>query len=174
MTSLLQIIPSPYRTLGRRIYYFLLGTGLTFVYAQLSRAQAPTSASSSPPLVQNPYSLETIIAAVIGAIITIFFLRGMYLVLTYASETYGFNDDTSLDVATESKENNALIYGLLGWVIGSALIITSYGWGWGFLYVGPIVCLLGPVVPIVAMNLDIKKYREILASHWENHSDKNL
>ncbi len=86
----------------------------------------------------------------------------MYLVLTYASETYGFEDDEEgLDT---SEENNALLYGAFGWVIGSALIIASYGWGWGFLYIGPIICLLGPVVPIVAMNLDLKRYRQALAA----------
>lgn len=155
---LFELIPSRFRTMAKRIGYFTLGTGLTVFYAQLVQAQT----SGNRPIVQNPYSFETIIAAIIGAVITIFFLRGMYLVLTYASETYGLDDDDEeLDI---SQENNALLYGALGWVIGSALIIASYGWSWGFLYIGPIICLLGPVVPIVAMNLDLKRYKQTLAA----------
>jgi hypothetical protein len=56
-----------------------------------------------------------------------------------------------------------LLYGAFGWILGSALIIASYGWGWRFLYIGPIICLLGPLVPILAMYGDLKKYRQILA-----------
>ncbi len=165
MNIFLEVIPPQWQALAKRIGYFLLGTILTFVYAQLVQAQTPTKS----PIVQNPYSVETIIAALVGAIITILFLRGMYLVLTYASETYGLEEDNHPNSATESEENNTLLYGLGGWVIGSALVITSYGWGPIFLYIGPVVCLLGPLVPIVAMNLDIKKYREVLASKRESY-----
>ncbi|HEY9644204.1 MAG TPA: hypothetical protein V6C57_27165 [Coleofasciculaceae cyanobacterium] len=160
MNRLLRTISLPLHPLVKRISYFILGTVLTVFYAQVGHAQS----SGSPAITQNPYSVETILAAVMGAVITLFFLRGMYLVLTYASETYGFGDDDDLDSSDEVQENNALLYGAFGWVAGSALVIASYGLGWGFLYIGPIVCLLGPVVPIVAMNLDIKKYREILAA----------
>jgi len=160
MKSLTQIIPPHLRTLLKRISYFILGTVITVFYAQLVHAQSPSRSA----VVQNPYSIETIVAAIVGAVITVFFLRGMYLVLTYASETYGFEDDDDLENARESRENNALLYGAFGWVIGSALVIASYGLGWGFLYIGPLVCLLGPIVPIIAMGRDIKKYREILAA----------
>ena len=150
------------RTLAKRLSYFILGTVLTVFYAQLVHPQSP----SNRPIIQNPYSLETIIAAVVGAVITIFFLRGMYLVLTYASETYGLEDDGNdlNDDLNESQENNGLLYGAFAWVVGSALVIASCGWGWGFLYIGPIVCLLGPLVPIIAMNLDINKDKQLLAT----------
>ncbi len=168
MNSLLQTLPPPYRTLVKRLSYFILGTVLTVFYAQLVHAQTSSS------IVQNPYSIETILAAIVGAIITVLFLRGMYLVLTYASETYGLEDDDHLSAAAESKENNALLYGAFGWVIGSALVIASYGWGWVFLYIGPIVCLLGPIVPIVAMNFDLRKYRKILAAKAENSFHRSI
>lgn len=145
----------PYRSLIRRSSYAVLGTVLTVFYAQLVHAQTAVS----PAIVQNPYSLETILAAIIGAAIAVFFLRGMYLVLTYASETYELEDD---DDSLDSEENNALLYGAFAWIVGSAIVIASYGWGWQFLYIGPIVCLLGPLVPIFAMTGDIKKYRQAL------------
>lgn len=153
---------SPHRSLLRRSTYTILGTVFTIFYAQLVRAQ---TATTSRAIVQNPYSLATILAAIAGAVITIFFLRGMYLVLTYASETYGLDDDD----ATDSEENNALLYGAFAWIVGSAIAIASYGWGWQFLYIGPLVCLLGPLVPIVAMTRDIKKYRQALSrrnAYW--------
>lgn len=146
---------SPYRSLIRQSSYAILGTVLTVFYAQLVHAQTPASGA----IVQNPYSLETIVAALIGAVITVFFLRGMYLVLTYASETYELEDHDS----TDPEENSALIYGAFAWIVGSAIIIASYGWGWQFLYIGPLICLLGPIVPIIAMSGDIKKYRQALA-----------
>jgi hypothetical protein len=164
MKSFTQIISPQLRTLMKRISYFILGTILTVFYAQLVHAQSPGSSA----ITQNPYSVETIVAAIVGAVITIFFLRGMYLVLTYASETYGFEGDDDLEYSSGSKENNALLYGAFGWVIGSALVIASYGLGWGFLYIGPIVCLLGPIVPIIAMERDIKRYRETLAARAAN------
>lgn len=164
MKSFTQIIPPQLHTPMKRISYFILGTILTVFYAQLVHAQSPGGSA----IIQNPYSVETIVAAIVGAVITIFFLRGMYLVLTYASETYGFEGDDDLDDSSESKENNALLFGAFGWVIVSALVITSYGLGWGFLYIGPIVCLLGPIVPIIAMERDIKKYRETLVARSAN------
>jgi hypothetical protein len=157
--SIWQVIPAPWRGLARRLAYFVAGTLLTFFYAQIGQAQN----TANTPIVQNPYSVETILAALIGAVITIFFLRGMYLVLTYASQTYGISDDQDEDTAEIHRENNLLLYGAFGWILGSALVIASYGWGWQFLYIGPILCLLGPLVPILAMYGDIKKYRQILA-----------
>jgi uncharacterized protein YacL len=148
------------QTLAKRFGFFTIGTVLTVFYAQLVYAQSLERSST----VQNPYSIETILAAIIGAIITVFFLRGMYLVLTYASETYGLEGDEDLDHDSDSQENNALLYGAFGWIIGSALIIASYGWGWQFLYIGPIVCLLGPLVPVFAMKVDIEKYKRVLFS----------
>jgi hypothetical protein len=163
MKSILQIVPPRFRTLAKRVGLFALGAVLTVFYAQL--AQAQTAASSSTRTVYSP---ETIIAAIISAVITIFFLRGMYLVLTYASETYGLGDED--DSSNTSDENNVLLYGAFGWVIGSALLIASYGLGWEFLYLGPIICLLGPLVPIVAMQRDLKRYKQVLAARTTRHS----
>jgi hypothetical protein len=157
INRLLQVIPSQLRILVRRISYFLLGAGLTVFYAHLVHAQGVTS--DTP--VRTVYSPATIIAATVGAVITLFFLRGMYQVLAYASETYGLEDDEA-DL-NRSQEDNTLLWGAASWVVGSALLIASYGWGWGFLYLGPIICLLGPIVPIVAMRSDVKRYRKVLA-----------
>lgn len=156
VNRLLQTIPSQFRSVVKRSLYVGLGTVLTLFYAQIVHAQ---SATGQAP-VRSAYSPATITAALIGAVITIFFLRGMYLVLTYASETYGLDDEHDHD--SSSQENNALLWGAVSWLLGSALIITSYGWGWGFLYLGPIICLLGPIVPIVAMQLDINAYKRFL------------
>ncbi|MFM7883161.1 MAG: hypothetical protein ACKO8H_15510, partial [Microcystis panniformis] len=89
MNSLLQMIPPSLRTWAKRLGYFLGGTMLTVFYA----GAVPAQSLPSRPLTQNPYSPTTIIAGVIAAIITIFFLRGMYLVLTYASATYGLEEE---------------------------------------------------------------------------------
>ena len=158
---LLQFIPPQYRTLLRQISYFLLGTTLTVFYAQIVHAQG----SGDQPITHTPYTVETILFAIIGAVTTILFLRSMYLVLTYASETYGLEED---HVPESDAENKALLFGAFGWIIGSAIIIASYGWSWHFLYIGPILCLLGPYVPIIAMNFDLKKYRQILAARRRN------
>jgi len=98
----------------------------------------------------------------------------MYLVLTYASATYGLEEEEEEGNLEGSQENHALLYGAFGWIIGSALIITSYGFGWRFLYIGPIVCLLGPLVPIFAMNRDIQKYRQVLARRARYQSSRSL
>jgi cell division protein FtsX len=162
-----QVLPPQWRIPVQRSAYFLLGSGLTLFYAQLVQAQTNPS---SPP-VRTAYSLETIVAAIFGAIITVLFLRAMYLVLTYASQTYGLEEEENIDT---SDENPTLIWGAVGWSVGSALIIASYGWGWGFLYLGPIICLLGPLVPIVAMELDLKNYRAILSDRSRNVSSRRF
>lgn len=149
--------------IARQIGYFSLGSSLTLFYAQIVHAQTAPAQTAATPIVQNPYSIETIVAAVIAAAITVVFLRNMYLVLTYASATYGLVEDEAEEI--NERENNALLWGAFAWVVGSALVIAAYGWGWSFLYVGPIICLLGPLVPIVAMNLDLKRYREILSAN---------
>ncbi|WP_416668820.1 hypothetical protein [Egbenema bharatensis] len=154
---LLQTLPLRFRTLVKRVSFFALGTGLTLFYAQLVHAQGVTG--DTP--IRSAYSPATIIAALIGATITVFFVQGMYQVLTYASETYGLEDDEAAQGA--SHADNTLLWGAASWVVGSALLIASYAWGWGFLYLGPIICLLGPIVPIVAMRSDVKRYRKILA-----------
>ena len=164
LNRLLQTIPPRWRR-AKRTLYFILGTVLTIFYAQIAHAQ---SSDSSAP-VRTAYSLPTIVAAIAAAVITVFFLRGMYLVLTYASETYGLEDED--EHLSTAKENDSLLFGAIFWVIGSAVIIASYGWGWQFLFLGPIICLLGPIVPIVAMNLDIKKYRKVLFGRTQQQSN---
>jgi branched-subunit amino acid transport protein len=57
-----QTIPPQFRTLAKRISYFILGTVLTVFYAQIVHAQ---SAGSNAP-VSNPYLIPTIIAAIIA------------------------------------------------------------------------------------------------------------
>ncbi|MEH2248956.1 hypothetical protein [Nostoc sp.] len=163
MDNGLKILHFRFNGITKRIGFFILGTVLTVLYAQLCNAQ--NSASSSNPASNSPYSLETIITAVIGAIITIFYLRAMYLVLTYASKTYGLDDqDLDEDDDQESTTDNMLGFGAFLLVVVSGFIIAAYGFGWVFLYLGPIICLLGPIVPIIAMELDIKRYKKILAS----------
>lgn len=164
INRLLQTIP-PQLHRAKRALYFTFGTALTILYAQIAHAQSSGSSAS----VRTAYSLPTIIAAIVAAVITVFFLRGMYLVLTYASETYGLEDED--DHISTAKENDALLFGAIFWVVGSAVMIASYGWGWQFLFLGPIICLLGPVVPIVAMNLDIKKYRKVLFGRTQQQSN---
>lgn len=158
---LLQFIPTQFRALLRRISYFLLGTIITAFYAQLVHAQGKSDGS----IHQTPYTVTTLFFAIAGAVTTILFLWSMYQVLTYASKTYGLEDD---HVPESAAENQALLFGAFGWIIGSAIIIASYGWNWHFLYIGPILCLLGPYVPIVAMSFDLKKYRQILAARRRN------
>ncbi|RCJ31057.1 hypothetical protein A6769_31885 [Nostoc punctiforme NIES-2108] len=158
MDNVLKIVPFRLNSITKRIGFFILGTLLTVLYAQLCHAQS--SANSSSPT-NSPYSLETIITAVIGAIITIFYLRAMYFVLTYASKTYGLDDE---DDDQESTNDNLLGLGAFLLVVVSGFIIAAYGFGWGFLYLGPIICLFGPIVPIVAMELDLKRYKKTLAS----------
>jgi hypothetical protein len=47
----------------------------------------------------------------------------------------------------------------------SALVISSYGFGWFLLYLGPVLSLLGPVVIIVSMAVDVRKCRRALGEH---------
>lgn len=50
----------------------------------------------------------------------------------------------------------------------SALVISSYGFGWFLLYVGPVLSLLGPVVIIVSMAIDVRKCRRALGEHQKD------
>lgn len=163
MNKILQIVPARFRALTKRVIFFVLGALLTVFYAQIVQAQ---TAANTPA--RTAYSPTTIIVALISAVITLFFIRGMYLVLTYASETYGLDDED--DDTNPAKENNALLFGAFIWVVGSAILIASYGLNWRFLYLGPLVCLLGPIVPIVAMELDLKRYRRTLAARAARRS----
>lgn len=105
-------------------------------------------------------------AIVLGLILTVLYLRGMYLVLHYASETYGVSLDAVDDAEYSSRREQRLLYiGSLLLVVLSALVISSYGFGWFLLYLGPILSLLGPVVIIVSMAVDVRKCRRALGEH---------
>jgi hypothetical protein len=105
-------------------------------------------------------------AIVLGLILTVLYLRGMYLVLHYASETYGVSLDAVDDAAYSSRSERRLLYiGSVLLVVLSALVISSYGFDWFLLYVGPVLSLLGPVVIIVSMAIDVRKCRRALGEH---------
>ena len=105
-------------------------------------------------------------AIVLGLILAILYLRGMYLVLHYASETYNVSLDAVDDAEYSSRSERRLLYiGSLLLVALSALVISAYGFGWFLLYVGPILSLLGPIVIIVSMAIDVRKCRRALGEH---------
>ena len=105
-------------------------------------------------------------AIVLGLILTILYLRGMYLVLHYASETYNVSLDAVDDAEYSSRSERRLLYiGSVLLVVLSALVISSYGFGWFLLYVGPVLSLLGPIVIIVSMVIDVRKCRRALGEH---------
>jgi hypothetical protein len=105
-------------------------------------------------------------AIVLGLILTVLYLRGMYLVLHYASETYNVSLDAVDEAEYSSRSERRLLYiGSVLLVILSALVISSYGFGWFLLYVGPVLSLLGPVVIIVSMAIDVRKCRCALGEH---------
>jgi len=102
-------------------------------------------------------------AILIGFILAVLYFRGMYLVLHYASETYDVSLDAVDDAEYSSKGERRLLYiGSIALVVLSGLIISSYGFGWLFLYIGPALTLFGPVVIIISMEVDIRKYRHVL------------
>ncbi|HEY9643910.1 MAG TPA: hypothetical protein V6C57_25695 [Coleofasciculaceae cyanobacterium] len=128
--------------------------------SQVAQAASPSPVGSAA---QQGLSADTILAIAIGIIISILYLRGMYLVLHYASETYDIGFDINTDVQYKRETaGKALIVGSLLLVVVSALIISAYGWAALFLYSGPVLCLLGPIVVIVSMEIDVHKYRRAL------------
>jgi hypothetical protein len=115
---------------------------------------------------QTTVSLEgwvAVGAVIIGALLALLYLRGMYLVLHYASATYHVSLDRVDDADySSSRERRLLSIGSVALVVVSAVIIASYGFGWPFLYIGPTLSLLGPIVIIASMGSDIRKYRRAL------------
>jgi hypothetical protein len=111
-------------------------------------------------------------AIVLGLILAVLYLRGMYLVLHYASETYSVSLDAVDDAEYSSRSERRLLYiGSVLLVALSALVISSYGFGWFLLYVGPVLSLLGPVVIIVSMAIDVRKCRRALGQHRTEAAD---
>jgi len=139
----------------RRFLYSGLIATLSLILAQAARA------ASGNPRASQGVSTATILAVIVGVVISGFYIRSMYLVLHYASETYDVDFESS-GASDRSKSNNSLILGSFLLVVLSAFIISSYGLGSLFLYIGPILCLLGPIVVIISMEADLKKYRQAL------------
>src|SRR5580704_934904 len=101
----------------------------------------------------------------LGLILTVLYLRGMYLVLHYASATYNVSLDAVDDAEYSSRREQRLLYiGSVLLVVLSALVISSYGFGWFLLY-------LGPVVIIVSMAVDVRKCRRALGEHRKEAAD---
>jgi MFS family permease len=139
-----------------KIICFCLSAVLPILLAHQARA-------AENAVVSRGLSIAAILSVVIGVIISVFYIRGMYLVLHYASETYDIEFDPSRESQFgESAASKILVFGSFMLVVLSALIISSYGWGWLFLYTGPVLCLLGPLVIIVSMEQDLKKYKRAL------------
>jgi hypothetical protein len=102
---------------------------------------------------------HTLLFLIVGALLSVVFLYGMWRILDLASRTYGLSaTDNSSDTPNWLL---AVGSGLL--LAGSALLIASFGWAPAFLPIGPVLSLLGPVVIIVSFAYDIGRYRAQLA-----------
>lgn len=151
------------RLIGKWTQHIILfGSSLVLPLVLIRVSHAASSGNGSIAASQG-LSWPALLSIIIGAILTVFYVRGMYQVLHYASETYSidFDDPTKIPL-TNQKASKLLLFGSAMLVVLSALIISSYGWGSAFLYVGPILCLLGPIVVIVSMALDVRKYKQVL------------
>ncbi len=158
------VVERPFGKWAKRIVYFGASAGVPIFLSQV--AQAASLNTTAGAVAQRGISVGTIVAVIVGAIISVLYLRAMYLVLHYASETYDIGFDINTDVNYDRETTaKALIVGSLLLVVVSALIISSYGWGALFLYIGPVLCLLGPIVVIVSMEIDLRKYKRALRHH---------
>jgi hypothetical protein len=84
-------------------------------------------------------SSATLVTIVIGAVISLFYLRYMWLVLQRVAVTLNDPDE---------GESDRFGHSFLGAVIavqGSALAISSYGYAPQFLYVGVLLALASPI-----------------------------
>jgi small-conductance mechanosensitive channel len=84
-------------------------------------------------------SPTTIIALVIGIIITVFYLRYMWLVLQRVARTLDDPDDGKSDGFAHS------FIGAIVAVIASSLAIVAYGLAPQFLYLGIALALASPI-----------------------------
>ena len=117
----------------------------------------------------TPDHWVTVAFIAIGIVLAVLYLRGMYLVLHYASVTYDISLDDVDDAAyRQSSERNLLVIGSFLLVALSAGIIWAYGANWLLLYIGPVLSLLGPVVIIASMEIDIQKYRSAIRANQAN------
>jgi hypothetical protein len=152
------------------IIYFGLGAVAPILFVRV--AQAAGSSPASTVATNRGLAPYAIAAVVIGIIFLILYIRAIYLVLTYAAKTYDIEiDSSSPSKYGESTANKIITFGSALLVVGSATIISSYGWGPWFLFIGPTMCLFCSTVILVSMEVDIKKYKEILKA---KHRDKQL
>lgn len=99
-----------------------------------------------PDFFVSPATTATI---VVGAVISVFYLRFMGFALLRASATLDDPDDGKTDAFTYS------FAGAIFAVIASSLAIASYGYGPQFLYVGILLALASPIAVAYAF------YREL-------------
>jgi len=150
----------------KRLSYFSLGL---LVFLAIAQYYYPAEASNGAAT-NKPLTLDTTAFVAIGVILTILYIRGMYLILSYASKTYGLEEDSSRTYG-ETAANKILFFGSFVLVAGSALIISAYGWAPIFLYVGPVLSLLGPLVIIISMEVDLKRYKRQIANRRLENPD---
>lgn len=162
MRQALNLISQTVRKYYRRWLAFTLGLVLVGLVSQYSQVGA-TSATATSSTTNQGISPIVVIFVAIAIIPGVFYIRGMYLVLSYASRTYGLEDDPSSHNESPAS-TNLLILGSALLVVGSAIIISAYGWASQFLYIGPVLCLLGPLVIIFSMEVDLKRYRQQLVA----------
>ncbi|MBD2153811.1 hypothetical protein [Leptolyngbya sp. FACHB-16] len=175
MTSL-KVVSHDFWTFFKRIFYF--GLALLVVLVGASRSPAATSASTASSQSLSPITLTFI---VVGLILAVLYIRGMYLVLSYASKTYGLEDDHSAKLDNKTA-TNLLWFGSFLLVVSSAVIIQAYGFAPWFLYIGPTLSLLGPLVIIISMEVDLQRYkRQIVANrlqqetqHLKSPTERNI
>lgn len=171
MRKILRFKPGKLNETTKLIAYFCLGTITPIILMQI--AQAAGSSTGGNVVAANrglaPYAT---IALVIGGVFLVLYVRAIYLVLTYAAKTYAIDIDfTPPSKYGESIANRMIAFGSALLVVGSALIISSYGWGPWFLFTGPTICLLCSSVILVSIEIDIRKYKETLKA---NHEQKKL
>lgn len=142
-----------FNTILKKHKYLLLAIATIILVIQGRHLYAATnsaSAASSSLFV----SIETAVSFFIGVVISFFYIKGMAGVLSNTIRTYNTDIEISQDTYT-----NDLVKTILA-VIASAVIITLYGLGSYFLYLGPVLCLLSPIGIIYFMYLDIQNLEQ--------------
>ena len=106
------------------------------------------------------FSFQTGFFLIVGIIISAIYLQKMLSILKNSAATY------DLDQQDESKDT--FHYSFLGTIISvtfSALVIWAYGLRAFFLYLGPVLCLLSPLVLIYCMSVELSRFREIMQAN---------
>lgn len=171
MRKILRFKSGKFNESAKLIAYFCLGTITPIILMQIAQAAGPSTGGNVAAANRGlaPYAT---IALIIGGVFLVLYIRAIYLVLTYAAKTYAIDIDFSPPPKyNESIANRIIAFGSALLVVGSALIISSYGWGPWFLFTGPTICLLCSAVILISMEVDIRKYKEILKA---NHEQKEL